>query len=233
MLIPAIVERAVPRTKRRQAGFSFIEILVVMAIISVLVSMVVFLVPMIQEKAKKTKSTDNVNGLLKFYIAAGAGIEKAWPPFNGKNFVLWLVATGKIDKRDDKQLRILFSPGDTKYTWDQLQTGLKEYEKVTKDRLATSSEDWLQLTSYAGRRNHDQGHTLTSDELSKGAICICDDDDGDLHHKDGLVCGYTSGQSRFVEWDDFDISKPDPKHPEGLLGDNSPNEDLKHMSSQN
>src|SRR5688500_18740732 len=114
------------RMKRRQAGFSFIEILVVMAIISVLVSMVVVVVPMIQEKTKQTKSVDNVSSMLKYYIGADVGVAKPWPPYNGKNFVLWLVATNKIDRRDDKAVRLLFSPGDQWYQWEKLTGGLKE-----------------------------------------------------------------------------------------------------------
>ena len=51
--------------KRRQAGFSFIEILVVMGIISVLVSMVVVVVPMIQEKAKRTLSAADDKRLIR------------------------------------------------------------------------------------------------------------------------------------------------------------------------
>ena len=49
-----------------------------------------------------------------------------------------------------------------------------------------------------------------------------------------MVVGYTNGQAKFLEWSDLEMSKPsDTKNPEGLLGDNSPNENLKHMSSGN
>ena len=41
------------------------------------------------------------------------------------------------------------------------------------------------------------------------------------------------GGARFMDWSDLEISPPDPKAPEGLLGDSSPNEELKHMSSRN
>jgi prepilin-type N-terminal cleavage/methylation domain-containing protein len=218
---------------RRQAGFSFIEILVVMGIISVLVSMVVFVVPMIQERTRRTKSSDNVGGLIKYYIADGAGVSKAWPPFNGKNFVLWLVAKNKIDRRDDKQLQILFSPGDQWMTWEKAG-GIKAYEKLNLDSLARENSELLKLTSYAGRRNAEKEHLITSDEMSKGTLCICDDDDGPLHHKDGLVIGYVNGAAKFVDWDDLGMGPPaDSNDPAGILGDQSPNDDLKHMSSQN
>jgi prepilin-type N-terminal cleavage/methylation domain-containing protein len=219
--------------KRRQAGFSFIEILVVMGIISVLVSMVVVVVPMIQEKAKRTKSTDNVRSMILMYIAGGAGMEKPWPKFNGKNFVLYLVATDKIDRSKTQNLEVLFSPGDSKYTLEGM--GPKDYAAVTKSALTSEGhDDFRKLTSYAGRRNRETGHSLTSEELSKGALVLCDDDDGPLHHSAGLVMGYSGGVARFVEWADLDMSKPaDTDNPEGILGDNSPHPDLKHMSSGN
>lgn len=219
--------------KRRTAGFSFVEILVVMAIIAVLATLAIAIIPRIQEGARQTKSTDNVKQLVSYYIADGVGVKKSWPGYNGKSFTLWLVAFGKVDKRDDKQLQLFFSPGDEKYGFDQ--PGTKEaMAALTRDSLRSENPDLWKLTSYAGRRNHTDGHRLTSDELSRGAMCLCDDDDGALHHPKGLVIGYTGGSARFVEWDELDMSPPqDTKNPEGILGDQSPNKDLQSMSSQN
>lgn len=219
--------------KRRPAGFSFVEILVVMAIIAVLATLAIAIIPRIQEGARQTKSTDNVKQLVSYYIADGVGVKKSWPGYNGKSFTLWLVAFGKVDKRDDKQLQLFFSPGDEKYGFDK--PGTKEaMAALTRDSLRSENPDLWKLTSYAGRRNNTDGHRLTSDELSRGAMCLCDDDDGALHHPKGLVIGYTGGSARFVEWDELDMSPPgDPKNPEGILGDQSPNKDLQSMSSQN
>ena len=219
--------------KRRTAGFSFVEILVVMAIIAVLATLAIAIIPRIQEGARQTKSTDNVKQLVSYYIADGVGVKKSWPGYNGKSFTLWLVAFGKVDKRDDKQLQLFFSPGDEKYGFDK--PGTKEaMAALTRDSLRSENPDLWKLTSYAGRRNNTDGHRLTSDELSRGALCLCDDDDGALHHPKGLVIGYTGGSARFVEWDELDMSPPqDPKNPEGVLGDQSPNKDLQSMSSQN
>ncbi len=218
--------------RRRQAGFSFIEILVVMGIISVLVSMVVVVVPFIREKGKRTKSIDNVRTMLLYYTGSGAGLERSWPGYNGKDFVLWLVATNKISKEDDKQLAILFSPGDEDYTFEKTG-GRPAYKDLTKAMLGTGNQNLLQLTSYAGRRNKEREHILNAAEQQRNAICVCDDDDGALHHKDGIVCGYVGGAAQFIEWSDLNMSPPDTVEPKGMLGDNSPNEDLKHMSSGN
>ena len=221
--------------KRREAGFSFIEILVVMGIISVLVSMVVVLVPMIQERSRRTKAADNVKNIITLMVADNATAEVGkWPRFNGKNFVLWVIATNKVDKSKLRNLEMLFSPGDGNYTMKDVT--VEKYKDVTLQALqAGSREDFLPLTSWAGRRNKEPGHKLTASALQSGVIVVCDDDDGPVHHKDGMVVGYSDGSAKFLEWADIEgLSPPeDSEHPEGLLGDNSPNEDLKHMSSGN
>ena len=221
------------QTNRREAGFSFIEILVVMAIISVLATMVVVMVPKIQEKARQTKSKANVSDLVKFYQLAEVGLSRPWPGLNGKNFVLWLVASNQIDRRRKQNLEILFSPGDNNYKMADVQE--KEWDAVTLDALKSEGhDDFKHLTSYAGRRNREKQHMLTSSELLKGALIICDDDDGPLHHANGLVMGWSGGDVRFMEWADLNMGPPtDEKDPQGLLGDNSPNDELKHMSSGN
>lgn len=219
------------RSSRRagQSGFSFIEILVVMGIISVLVSMVVVVVPFIREKGKQTKSVDNVRSMLQFYIGSGAGMDKPWPKYNGKDFVLWLVATNKISRTSDENLSILFSPGDEYYTYP----GKDPYKSLLLPVLGVGNQDLLKLTSYAGRRNKEKDHILSSAAQQDNAICICDDDDGDVHHKNGIVVGYVSGSAKFLEWSDLGLPEPsDLKHP-SFLGDNAQSEELKHMSSGN
>lgn len=217
--------------KRRQAGFSFIEILVVMSIIVVLVSMVVVLVPMIQEKAKRTKSIDNVRSMVMFYMNQDIPLKKGWPKFNGKNFVLYLVATGEIKKTDKDSLGILFSPGDNNYALESAGTQFgKLYEEVTLQAMQQGGGHpaWKALTSYAGRRNGTPGHSIGSD----AELIICDDDDGKLHHDKGMVLGYTNGNAKFMDWSELGISPPgNPDDPTGLLGDNAPSDMLKHMSS--
>ena len=217
--------------KSREAGFSFIEILVVMGIISVLVSMVVGVIPFIQERSRRTKSSDNVRSMLMYFVDNRSS-GKGWPGFNGKNFTLWLVARDLIDRRNPQNLEVLFSPGDNHYKLDDI--GAKPYADVTLEALRTEGHDFKALTSYAGRRNKEKGHIISSSDESMGTLVLCDDDDGPLHHKDGMIWGMSNGSARFVPFDEMGISKPNnPDEPEGLLGENSPNESLKHMSSTN
>lgn len=220
--------RETGRQAGRQAGFSFIEILVVMGIISVLVSMVVVLIPNIQEQSKRTKSKDNVRSMIIMMVGRRtAKVSGGYPPYNGKNFVLSLVATGQIDRRQVQNLEILFSPGDTTYTTERVD--MERYKDVKKAALKQGA-DFHELTSYAGRRNAEDGHLVTSDQEKMGTMLICDDDDGPLHHSDGIVTGWSNGAVRFMEWEELDMLGPeDPDKPEPFLGDDTENDMLQHM----
>jgi prepilin-type N-terminal cleavage/methylation domain-containing protein len=205
---------------RREAGFSFIEILVVMGIISVLVSMVVVLIPNLQERSRQTKSKDNVKNMVTMML--GRRTQKTtggWPPYSGKNFVLSLVATRQIDIRNPQNLETLFSPGDAVFTLER--TDKDRYKDVTKDALKNGT-DFHELTSYAGRRNgpNDREYLITPDQEKIGTIIICDDDEGPLHHPDGIVAGYTNAAVRFLEWEELDMLPPeDADNPDEFLGD--------------
>ena len=204
------------RMGSRQRGFSFIEILVVMGIISVLVSMVVVLIPMVQEKSRQSKSTDNVKSMLTHMVSRRTS-RGGWPRYNGKNFVLSLVATNQIDRRNKMNLEMLFSPGDVLYKLEDVD--LDRYKDITKKALKNAT-DFHELTSYAGRRNDERDFLITPDQESLGTIIICDDDDGPLHHPDGIVAGYSNGGARFLEWEDLDMSPPeDADNPDEFLGD--------------
>lgn len=217
--------------RRSQSGFSFIEILVVMGIISVLVSMVVVVVPMVQEHSKRTKSQDNLSSLAKFMIVKVT--TKGWKayPYSGKNFTLSPLASGDLDRRNSQNLEILFSPGDQHFGLEFIDAD--RYKQVTKDALKRGNEDFNDLTSYAGRRNADKEYRINSDDESRGVVIMADDDEGPLHHKAGFVAAYSSGAVRFHEWDDFGLIEPDnPKEPEPWLGDDAQNEDLAALASR-
>jgi prepilin-type N-terminal cleavage/methylation domain-containing protein len=213
------------RRKRGEAGFSFIEILVVMGIISVLVSMVVVLIPKLQERSNQTKSKDNIKNMITLML--DRQIERGWPRYSGKNFVLSLVATGQLDRRNSQNLEILFSPGDVLYKLNV--TDHDRYQDVTKEALKAGT-DFHEMTSYAGRRNGDREYLITPDQMQMGTIIMCDDDDGPLHHPGGLCVGYTNGSVKFMEWEDLDMIKPDdPDAPDEFLGDASSHPDLQRI----
>ena len=217
--------------KRREAGFSFIEILVVMGIISVLVSMVVVFIPKIVEKQNQTKSKDNVHNLIMMLISRKD--KGGWPPYNGKNFHLSLVATQTVDIRNVQNLEVFFSPGDTHFTLAKAGGADKYKELEGKQGKAAlkAGQDFHELTSYAGRRNNGE-YEITSDQESQDTIIICDDDDGPVHHSGGIIVGYTSSKCLYLEWEELDMPKPnDADHPDPFLGDQASNDMLRRLSS--
>ena len=75
--------------QRREAGFTFIEILVVMGIIVVLMGMVAVVVPRAQEAQRVTLSTRRVQQMAT--LLSERSMRKGWPSHSGKAFVLSLV----------------------------------------------------------------------------------------------------------------------------------------------
>lgn len=217
---------------RAASGFTFIEILVVMGIITVLTSMVVVLIPMMNERSSRTKSMDNLRSIATFMQAHAAGATSAkWPPYNGKNFTLAPVAYGEVSAKNQRQLAIFFSPQDTIYTTASVDW--ERYKEVTKDALK-NAVDFHELTSYAGRRNDMREYTLTQNRINEGAIILCDDDDGPLHHAKGLCCAFGDGGTNFMDWDSFGLEEPDdPDMPPRFLGEEATNEKLRALDSSN
>ncbi len=214
---------------RSQRGFTFIETLVVMAIIAVLAGMVVTIIPYMIERANQTKSKDNVAQMVKLMLSRRAE-GKGWPRYNGKNFLLSLVATGQIDPRNVHNLELLYSPGDELYKLELVER--ERYMALTTADLRNDADNH-DLSSYAGRLNGEREHLITPDQEKRGTIVICDDDDGHLHHSDGLVIGYSNGAARFLLWDELGVMRPaDPDNPEPFLADAATNEELRKLSSR-
>ena len=209
--------------RRRQAGFSFIEILVVMGIISVLATMVVVLIPVVTERGNRTKSIDNLRSITTTIMTRGTGRTSGkWPRFDGKNFVLSVVAyPGGINAKNERALATLFSPGDELYTTDVVD--FKRYQEVKVDALK-SDADFHELTSYAGRRNRGRDYLLSQKSVEEGALIMCDDDDGPLHHTAGLCCAFADGSTAFMEWEEFGMVEPEEDAQ--FLGEEAENEEL-------
>ena len=215
--------------KRSQAGFSFIEILVVMGIIVVLVGMVAVVVPRAQEASRQNTSIQRVRQMVIIMSDRNTRGD-GWAPYSGKNFVLSLVANNDLDRRNSRQLEMLFSPGDRVYTLEKATS--ERYEEVTAKALK-SGADFHELTSYAGRRNADRDFVVTPDDEQRIVPIICDDDDGNLHHPKGLVMGFTDGSATFVEWRKLDLVPPeDKRQPDRFLGDAAETDQLRAMSSE-
>ncbi len=217
---------------RASRGFSFIEVLVVMGIISILASMVVVLIPRLNERAARTKSQDNLRSIAMMFIGqASSRVSAKWPPYNGKNFTLSPIAYGEIRATNREDLAIFFAPNDQLYTTENVNWD--RYKDITKDNLK-SDQDFHECTSYAGRRNKDRDHLLTANRIEEGALILCDDDDGPLHHTQGLVVATANGAARFMTWEELGMAEPeDPDNPARFLGEAASSDKLRGLDSSN
>ena len=202
---------------RRESGFTFIEILVVMGIIVTLMGMVAVIVPHVLKQARRAESLSNVRSLSQ--LLSDRSLTAGWPGLDGKGFVLSLVAHRVIDIRNPDNVGLLYSPGDFWFTSEKSPIAL--YREVTPQALRAGT-DFHTLTSYAGRRNATREHLITPDRLKQTVPILCDDDDGPVHDPDGLVMGFTDGGARFYEWGELDMTEPDDKDaPQPFLGDDA------------
>lgn len=217
------------KQNRTERGFSFIEILVVMGIISVLVSMVVVIIPTIQENAAQTKSSDNVKQLSTMMLARA--VKKGWKtfPYSGKNFTLAPIAHKDLEASEASNRAVFFSPNDI---LDGNTAEDEVWNSITKKSLKQGAEDYSDCTSYAGRRNGEREYAITASDMKKGVIILADDDVGPLHHPAGFVAAYSNGRAAFVEWDEYGLTEPeDDRNYDPWLGENAKNDDLAALSS--
>ncbi len=202
---------------RRESGFTFIEILVVMGIIVTLMGMVTVVVPHVLKKARRVESIARVRSLSQ--LLSDRSLDAGWPGFDGKGFVLSLVAHRTLDIRNPDNLEVLFSPGDVWYT--QAKSPTERYREITIQALRAGT-DFHALTSYAGRRNATRAYLITPDRMNQTVPIVCDDDDGPVHDPDGLVMGFTDGGARFYEWNELDMLEPEDKDdPQPFLADDA------------
>ena len=167
-------------------------------------------------------SMKNVSDMIRLYQAHGAGLSKPWPKYNGKRFILWLVATNTIDRASPDALAILFSAGDRTRGVEKAG-GPAAYQRVTLDSLRSESADLGGLTSYLGRRNGEKAHMLTAAELERGAPIIAD-----LSFPDGAIVGFTGGAVKWMTREDLGIAPGQPIAP----GEASPSEILRAFADK-
>jgi len=184
--------------KRRQAGFTLIEVLVVLTIIATLAGMVVVIIGPSQRKSIQFECINNVSGIVRM-IEAGAG--SRYPDAAGADFVLYIVQKGEIAGPDN--LKVLFCPGD-----HQESLALAGGEAAYAD-LGPGTGDHGHLTSYAGRNQGDR--MCRASRGSPRAQVLIADDSEDHHFNLGIVVGLTGGSARFRDKvDDYqmDLTRP-------------------------
>jgi uncharacterized small protein (DUF1192 family) len=128
--------------------------------------------------------------------AAGA---PQWPALDGKNFVLWLVAVGQLEKGNEGTLKMLFSPADRTLKFP----GTKPYAALTSEALAT--QRFPNLTSYAGRRNAAKDLAITPQSSPAGTALFAD-----LSFHDGALVAFLDGKVKYMSRKDLGLAPTDP-----------------------
>ena len=125
---------------RNQRGFTLIEILVVVSILSILMGLVVSLVSTSERKGSEITCINNVRDLAGLLEQASPG---RYPEHGGPGQLLYLVATGSLKGRD--LLGNLFCPGDLHESLEQCG-GEAAFASLDLDAPGNG-----RLTSYAAR----------------------------------------------------------------------------------
>ncbi len=168
-------------------------------------------------RAQIRASMDNIRTLLVFMIARRTGkVTGGWPRYNGKNFVLSVVATNDLDRRRAENLELLFSPGGPTARPDP-----KRFREITK--LSLKEGNFQDCTSYAGRRNMNRDWLITPDQEKRGTPLIAD-----LHFDDVAIVGFSSGAVQVMTREQLGLGPDDPI----VVGDKSKSEILQALSDE-
>lgn len=125
--------------------------------------------------------------------------EPQWPALDGKNFVLWLVAVGLLERDNEGPLKMLFSPADRALPFP----GTAPYAEVTL--AALTQRRFPRLTSYAGRRNAAPGLAITPQSPPATTALFAD-----LSFGDGALVAFLDGKVRYLNRRDLGLSPTDP-----------------------
>ncbi len=177
----------------------FVRIFVGVILVGLAALFLIALMPRVSKPHLRSPARDNIRTMLVFMIGRRAEkVTGGWPAYSGKNFVLSLVATNQLDRRNAQNLEVLFPPS-MREQFEALD--LDEYKQVTKANLQTRR--FPHLTGYAGRRNADPEFAMNAEREKRGVVLIAD-----LTHPDGILVGMSNGAVYLMEWEDLDLPPP-------------------------
>jgi prepilin-type N-terminal cleavage/methylation domain-containing protein len=157
--------------KKRQSGFTLVEILVVIAIIALIIGLVTPTLFQGQERAHVVACQNNLKEIGTTILLYKGSHENRFPSASGIRFFLEPWRTHEIE-HTEKNAKIYVCPGDTQGTFVvDPETG----EFLLEDLEAVDSR----VTSYAGRNTRD--YPLRKVKLGDQAIVSDDWENGPNH----------------------------------------------------
>jgi prepilin-type N-terminal cleavage/methylation domain-containing protein len=178
-------------SRRREAGFTLVEILVVITIIAALIGLVATVVPKAQAANRRTQCANNLRNIGQA-ILVRLSENKPLGTQGGSAMLLNMYKNGGIRKGDE---RIFLCPGDILIRQQDTSNAdfMKGYSTFTLDNF-----DPL-LISYAGRNLKQYPLRLDLNEKLELAVDCQGADGTNGHHPHGVNCLYDDGSVLFLD----------------------------------
>jgi prepilin-type N-terminal cleavage/methylation domain-containing protein len=184
--------------RRRERGFTLIEILVVIAIIATLVAAVSVTIPLVQDRNNRLACAKNLKEVGTLFINYQQE-HQGRPKYDGVAMFLYFRVTSNDIRKNEES--VLICPGDQQV----INPNTPELQAKYDDEVdLTNPPD--DMCSYAVR---DFTTYPLSVEAKEAQIVACDRNGNNgrtLHHRDGLNILYDNGASKFMSREDLGIS---------------------------
>ncbi len=184
--------------RRRERGFTLIEILVVIAIIATLVAAVSVTIPLVQDRNQRLACAKNLKEVGTLFINYNQE-NQGRPKYDGVSMFLYFRVTTKDIRK--KEEAVLVCPGDQQVANPSAPETQAKYDDEVD--LTNPPDD---LCSYAVRDFSNHALSVESDEAQ---IIACDRNGLNgrtLHHRDGVNVLYDNGSAKFMSREDLGIS---------------------------
>jgi prepilin-type N-terminal cleavage/methylation domain-containing protein len=204
----------VHRADRKQAGFTLVEILAVMAILGLLFTLAMPMIGKVRASGNLRKCQNNLRQIamsLQNYVDERN--RQRWPKESGVKFMLVLARDGEIR---GEAMDIFVCPGTDDVTWYDDSDAVPGRGFEDWDNIDTS------CISYAGRDN--KTYPLNKNRLSE-EIIAADDNEGFPNHEH--ITNFVYADSRVSQVDVKDFREELPEDAECVpVGPESPHEGL-------
>lgn len=204
--------------RKRERGFTLVEILVVITIIAALISIVAAVIPRVQAANRKVQCQNNLKNIGSMLVERATA--KGLGTHGGSAMLLQVYTLGLIRKGDEK---VFLCPGDVMSRGQNIDDPdfKKRYETIDLNHPD------LLLISYAGRNR--KLYPIRPDAREKQAwACDCQGDDGQTgHHQGGLNVVYDDASVVFMDHEALGLGVDDKI----VIGPDSTNEILKQFTT--